>query len=263
MTSLTSPDGTAIAYEILGPQDAPAIVLVDGAMCFRDAGPMRPIAEALSSEARVVLYDRRGRGASTDTAPFAVDREVEDIAALVEAAGGRATLFGMSSGGALALAAATALGPERVAKIAVYEPPFMPEPAIPAAAAYTAALSAALAEGDRATAVELFLRRVGVPDAGIEGMRRSPGWEQSLAIAPTLGYDDAALGDSRVPVERAGALAVPLLALAGGASPEFLRFGAERLAEAAPDGHYALVDGQTHDVQAAPLAVHLLEFLRA
>ncbi|WP_348787420.1 alpha/beta fold hydrolase [Leifsonia sp. NPDC080035] len=262
MAALTSPDGTVIDYEIAGPDDAPAVVLVDGAMCFRDSGPMRSIADALAPELRVVLYDRRGRGASTDTVPFSVHREVEDIAALVDAVGGRAAVFGMSSGGALALAAASELGQGRVTKVAVYEPPFMPEPAIPAAAAYTEELTATLAAGDRERAVEFFLRRVGVPDAGIEGMRGSPTWAATVALAPTLAYDDAALGDSRVPAELLRDLPVPVLALAGGASPEFLRFGAERVAEEARDGRYAVVDGQTHDVGAAPLAAHLLAFLR-
>lgn len=262
MASLVSADGTRIAYEVLGPDAAPAVVLVDGAMCFRDAGPMRPIAQALAGEVTVVLYDRRGRGASTDTAPFSVEREIEDLDALVDAAGGRAALFGMSSGGALALAAAVALGGDRVPRLSVYEPPYLPEPAIPAAAEYTAALNDALAADDRERAVELFLRRVGVPEAGIEGMRHSPAWAPTLALAPTLAYDDAALGDSRIPVQLVRRSAVPLLALAGGASPEFLRFGAEGLADAAPDGRYVVVDGQTHDVQAGALAPHLLEFLR-
>ena len=109
MTTLTSADGTRIAYDIVG--HGPAVILIDGAMCFRGGGPMRPIAEALSGQLTVVLYDRRGRGESGDTLPFAVEREIEDIAALIDAAGGQAALFGISSGGALALRAAAALGP--------------------------------------------------------------------------------------------------------------------------------------------------------
>jgi pimeloyl-ACP methyl ester carboxylesterase len=265
MSTLTSPDGTSLAYEIVG--DGPAVILVDGAMCFRDAGPMRPIADALSDRLTVVLYDRRGRGGSGDALADpsaradAVAREIDDLAALVDAAGGRAALFGMSSGGALALAAAVALGPDRVPRVAVYEPPYLPDPMLPSAQAYTHDLLAALASGDRAAAVELFLRRVGVPEAGIEGMRRSPGWDATLALAPTLAYDDAAMGDSRVPDELLQALTVPVLALAGEQTPEFLRLGAEGVATGAQDGSVEVVAGQTHDVAADAIAPHLLRFL--
>lgn len=265
MSTLTSSDGTTIAYELVG--SGPAVILIDGALCFRDAGPMRPIAEALRGRLSVVLYDRRGRGESDDALadPAAraevVAREIDDLAALVDAAGGTAALFGMSSGGALALAAAAALGPDRVPRVAVYEPPYLPEPLLASAQAYTHDLLAALAAGDRAAAVELFLRRVGVPGAGIEGMRRSPGWDATLALAPTLAYDDAAMGESRVPDELLQAITVPVLGLAGEQSPDFLRLGAEAVASGAQDGTVETVAGQTHDVAADALAPHLLRFL--
>jgi pimeloyl-ACP methyl ester carboxylesterase len=258
VATVTSTDGTAIAFESLG--SGPAVILVDGAMCFRDAGPMRGLAEQLAGSLHVILYDRRGRGASTDTRPFSVAREVEDLDALITAAGGSAALFGMSSGGALALTAAESLGPERVPRLAVYEPPFLPEPMLSAAAEYTHALTAALDRDDRDAAATLFLRRVGVPDAALEGMRSAPGWDATLALAPTLAYDDAALEGSGAPVDRLRSLRIPLLALAGGQSPEFLRFGAVRLAEEAADGAYETVENQTHDVSAEALAPHLIRF---
>lgn len=267
MSTVTSSDGSSIAYELDG--TGPAVILVDGAMCFRDAGPMRPIAQALRDRLTVVLYDRRGRGASTDALAdpaqraLAVAREIDDIAALSDAAGGRAALFGMSSGGALALAAAAALGADRVPRVAVYEPPYLPDPMLPSAEAYTAQLQAALAQGDREGAVELFLRRVGVPEAGIAGMRQSPGWEATLALAPTLAYDDAAMGDSRVPDDLLQAIAVPVLALAGEQTPDFLRLGAEGVAAGAQDGTYEVVPGQTHDVSADAVAPYLVRFFTA
>lgn len=260
MSTVTSADHTTIAYETAGA--GPAVVLVDGATCFRDSGPMRPISQLLAASTTTVIYDRRGRGESGDTLPYALEREIEDIAALIGAVGAPVTLFGMSSGGALALEAAVALGPERVARLVVYEPPFMPEEALPSAAAYTHELTEALAAGDRDRAVELFLNRVGVPAAAIDGMRRSPGWASLVGIAPTLAYDDAALGDSGVPIELAGALRIPLLALGGGASPAFLRYGAETLADAVADGHYAVLEGQTHDVSADAIAPVLARFAR-
>ncbi|WP_431247212.1 alpha/beta fold hydrolase [Leifsonia xyli] len=262
MSTVTSADGTSIAYEQEG--DGPAIVLVDGALCFRDAGPMRSIAEALRGRLTVVLYDRRGRGASSDSLADpaaraeAVAREIEDLAALIDAAGGSARLFGMSSGGGLALAATAALGADRVPAVAVYEPPYLPDPMLPSAEAYTRQLLDALAADDPAAAVELFLRRVGVPEAGIEGMRYSPGWEATLALAPTLGYDDAAMGDSRVPDDLLQAIRVPVLGLAGEQTPDFLRLGAEGVASGAQDGTFEIVAGQTHDVSGEALAPHLL-----
>jgi len=267
MSTLTSPDGTSIAYERDG--DGPAVILVDGALCFRDAGPMRPIADALRGRLSVVLYDRRGRGESGDALADpsaradAVAREIDDLAALVDAAGGSAALFGMSSGGALALAATAALGPTAVPRVAVYEPPYLPDPLLPSAEAYTRELLAALAAGDRQGAVALFLRRVGVPEAGIEGMRHSPGWESTLALAPTLAYDDAAMGDSRIPDDLLQAVAVPVLGLAGEQTPDFLRLGAEGVASGAQNGAFEIVAGQTHDVSADALAPHLLRFLTA
>ncbi|WP_158863573.1 alpha/beta fold hydrolase [Leifsonia sp. AG29] len=262
MAVIRSADGTSIAYEIEG--DGPVVVLVDGAMCFRESGPQRPIAAALRDRLRVVLYDRRGRGESGSSDPSApLQHEIEDLDAVIEAAGGRAALFGMSSGGALALAAAAALGADRVSRVAVYEPPYLPDAMLGSAEAYTRDLSAALAGGDHEAAIELFLRRVGVPEAGIDGMQRSPGWAGTVALAPTLAYDDAAMGDSRVPEDLLAALAVPVLGLAGGASPEFLRFGAEGVAAGAQDGTFELVEGQTHDIDGAALAPHLVRFIAA
>ena len=259
MPELISADGTTIAYEIHG--TGPAVVLVDGALCHREAGPMRPLAEVLSPSVTVVLYDRRGRGGSGDAMPYALEREVEDLAALIEAAGGAAALFGLSSGGGLALHATALLGPARATKLAVFEPPYLPEPMRATADDYTAALTTTLAEGRRGDAVALFLRRVGLPVEAVEGMRRSPGWPANEAVAPTLAYDAAAMGDNAVPAEVAAAVRVPTLALAGEASPPFLRYGAEQVASAVPGARLELVSGAGHDASAAALAHHLVPFL--
>jgi pimeloyl-ACP methyl ester carboxylesterase len=173
MSQIKSADGTRIDYEVVG--SGPAVVLVDGAMCFRDAGPARGLATELAATCTVVLYDRRGRGRSGDGASYAVDREIDDLEALISTVGGRATLVGISSGGALATRAAIRLG-TAVSRLVVFEPPYMPEPARPAAAAYTTELTAALAAGDRDRAVVAFLARVGTPADAVEEMRRSPGW---------------------------------------------------------------------------------------
>jgi pimeloyl-ACP methyl ester carboxylesterase len=132
---------------------------------------------------------------------------------------------------------------------------------LPSAEGYTRELLAALAADDRAGAVALFLRRVGVPEAGIEGMRNSPGWDATLALAPTLAYDDAAMGGSRIPDDLLQAITVPVLGLAGEQTPDFLRMGAEGVASAAQDGRFELVAGQTHDVSGEAIAPHLVRFV--
>lgn len=259
MPTVSSADGTTIAYETTG--SGPALILVDGASAHRSGGRSREIAAALAGRLTVVAYDRRGRGESDDTLPFAVAREIEDIAALIDAAGGSAALVGFSSGGALALTAAAALGPDTVTRLAVYEPPYLPEEAQATAREYTAALGEALARDDRDAAVALFFRRVGVPDDQIAGLRQSPHWAGTMALAPTLAYDDAALGDSLVPDEVVAALRVPVLGMAGGASPSFLHYGAHEIAAGASDGQYIEIPGQTHDVQPDALAPVLTDFV--
>jgi pimeloyl-ACP methyl ester carboxylesterase len=250
-----SRDGTAIAYERIGAGSP--VVLVGGAMTTGDG--LLPLAAQLSHRFGAVPYDRRGRGASGDTAPFAVAREVEDIAALIDAVGGSAALYGHSSGAALAVHAAAAGLP--VTGVALYEPPFaLDGSGAKERAEYTERLKELLAEDRRGDAVALFMALTGAPPEMIEGARHSPMWPGMEAIAPTLVYDDAALGDGLVPVERLASLSVPVLSIAGGASPEWMRQAARNAADAAPDGTYRVLDGQTHMVDPAVLAPVLTEF---
>ncbi|MEW2167912.1 alpha/beta hydrolase [Streptomyces sp. NPDC007084] len=253
-----SRDGTPIAYERFG--DGPAVILVGGAMCT--GATLVPLAEALSGRFRAVTYDRRGRGGSGDTAPFAVAREVEDIAALIEACGGDALLYGVSSGGALALEAAASGLPVRA--VAVYETPFAVDAeAGEERAAYTARLTELLSQDRRGEAVELFLSRVGAPPELIAGIRMSHAWAGMEAIAPTLAYDNAALGEGPVPRGRLAGVPVPLLSVAGDASPGWMREASRVVAEAAPKGSYRTLEGQTHMVDASVLAPVLAEFFGA
>jgi len=250
-----SRDGTAIAYESIG--EGPAVVLVGGAMTTGDA--LLPLAAQLAARYTAVPYDRRGRGASGDQAPFAVAREVEDLAALIDAVGGSAALYGHSSGGALVLEAAASGLP--VTRVALYEPPFaLDEGGAKERAEYTERLTELLAEGRDGDAVELFMALTGAPPEMIAGARRSPMWSGMEAIAPTLAYDDAAMGDGLVPRERLASLSVPLLAIAGGASPEWMHQAARTVADTAPNGTYRLLDGQTHMVDPTALAPLLAEF---
>lgn len=261
MTTVTSQDGTTIAYERAGA--GPTLILVHGATQHR-AGDrtMRDLAARLAARFTVVQYDRRGRGDSGDTLPFAVAREVEDLAALVDAVGGPAGVYGMSSGAALALEAALAL-PGKIGKLALYEPPFDDDGAARARwRAYTGALRELLAEGRRGDAMALFLRLVGLPEERIEAMRRAPTWPAAERIAPTLAYDHLDLmgEEAAVPVGRAARVTVPALVLAGGSSFEFMRRTASTLARAFPGGRALVLEGQTHDVDPAVLAPVLEAF---
>ncbi|MGW0333031.1 alpha/beta fold hydrolase [Streptomyces sp. NPDC003011] len=250
-----SRDGTPLAYERTG--QGPAVVLVSGAMST--GGTVRPLAAALSDRFDVVVYDRRGRGDSGDTAPYAVDREVEDLAALIEVAGGEAALYGVSSGGALALHAAASGLPVR--RVAVYEVPYaMDDSAVEERAEYTRRLTEALARDRRGDAVELFLRLTGLAEEMIRGARQSPMWPAMEAIAPSLAHDDAVLGGGRVPRDLLASVTVPVLSVAGGASPGWLREAAQAVAEAAPEGAYRTLEGQTHMVDPQALAPVLAEF---
>jgi pimeloyl-ACP methyl ester carboxylesterase len=252
MPVVTSADGTTIAYEHSG--SGPALILVDGALCYRGAGPMRPLAALLQDDFTVYTYDRRGRGESSDTPPYAVAREVEDLQALIAQAGGEAYVYAMSSGGALALAAAPS-----IAKLALYEPPFMAEIEDGTRIKeYTERLGELLGAGRRGDAVALFMTNVGIPEQVVAGIRAQRGWAALEAIAPTLAYDDQLLGGGSVP--RDVRIAVPALVLTGGASPQSLQLAAKATADAFPTAEFRTLDGQTHDVAPDALAPALVEF---
>ena len=257
MPTLTAPDGTTIGYEHTG--SGPALILVDGAMCYRGAGPMRPLAALLQDTFTVYTYDRRGRGESKDTMPYEVAREVEDLQALSTQAGGETYVYGISSGAALALATAAA-GPG-IAKLALYEPPFLAEVEDDARAKeYTERLHELLGTGRDGDAVALFMTHVGIPAQAVAGIRAQPGWATLAAIAPTLAYDDDVLDGGRLPRDLISTIAVPALVLAGGASPRGLRQAAKATADALPVAEHRTLDGQTHDVAPEALAPALIEF---
>ena len=263
MPTVRSKDSTTIAYDTIGA--GPAVILVDGATGYRGMfGGDSELATLLAPHFTVYIYDRRGRGESSDTQPFAVAREVEDIEALIDAAGGAAYLYGISSGGALALEAAIGL-PQKVTKLAIYEAPYdSSEAGVTAWHAYRTKLDELTAAGNRGGAVTLFMSLVGVPEDMIAGMRQSPMWPALEAVAPTLPYDAAALGPDRTaPVERAATIRIPALIMDGGASYEimpFMRATAEALTRAIPNAEHQIVEGQQHNVDPKALAPHLTTF---
>jgi pimeloyl-ACP methyl ester carboxylesterase len=222
---------------------------------------MRPLAALLSEHFTVYTYDRRGRGRSGDTQPYAVEREIEDLRALLAAAGGAASVYAMSSGGALVLAAAAAAAP--ITSMALFEPPFLTE-AVGGGTKkeYTDRLHELLAAGRKGDAAALFMTYVGMPAAAVEGMRGQPFWPVFEAIAPTLAYDNEILGDGSVPHDATAKVTVPALVIDGGDSPAMLRDAAKATAAAIPGARYVTLDGQTHDVAPQPLAPVLVDFFR-
>jgi pimeloyl-ACP methyl ester carboxylesterase len=264
MTTVTSADGTAIAYETLG--SGPALIIVDGAMCYRDFGPARGLARELADQYTVYTYDRRGRGASGNTLPWTPDREIEDLAALLDAAGGTAYLFGCSSGAVLAADAAAAL--PGFTKLALYEPPFIVDDThAPREDTFVPDTEALIAAGDRSGALKKFMRHVGMPAAMLAIMPLTPPWKKLKAVAPTLPYDLRILGDTGrgVPLDatRWSGATAPAIVMDGGKSPQYMRNGAKALAEALPKAQYRTLPGQTHMIKAAVVAPAVKEFLGA
>ena len=259
-----SRDGTAIAYERLG--SGPPLILVDGALCSRQFGPMPKFASLLAQHFTVFMYDRRGRGASTDTKPYAKEREVEDIEALIRDAGGSAFVMGVSSGAGLALeAAASGL---RIGKLAVYEPPYMVRPLDSerhARADHEEQLKRLLVAGKRGDAVKYFMRQmVGIPAIFVAMMRLMPGvWSKLSAVAHTLPYDAAIMGNYSLPAARLKSVTVPTLVIGGTKSDARLRAAVEAVAQVLPDSRQRMLSGQTHNVKPEALVPVLTEFFAA
>jgi pimeloyl-ACP methyl ester carboxylesterase len=259
-----SSDGTRIAYEVHGA--GPALVIVDGALCQRAMGPSRPLAARLAAQFSVHVYDRRGRGQSEPGhAAYHPDREVEDLAAVISAAGGHAHVFGASSGAALALLAAQAGLP--MDRIAVYEAPFIVddthEPHHPQLAERTQALIDA---GRHGHAVKLFMRTVGAPGPIVAAMPLFPVWRKLCAAAPTLPHDYAIVLDQQqgrpLPEGAYDAVSQPVLVIVGGKSPTYLKNSQAAIVAGLAAARLQELPGQTHMVKAkvtAPVvSAHLL-----
>ncbi|GGS74955.1 alpha/beta hydrolase [Planobispora rosea] len=239
---VTSADGTGIAYDRTGA--GPALILVQGAFSTRTDPIMAGIAAALESRFTVINYDRRGRGDSGDTAPYAVQREIEDLRSLIDAAGGKAMVFGGSSGGALALEAAAAGAP--ISKLAVFEPPYVADSVISPIPTYEE-LSALVEQGRRGEAVEVFLTRgAEMPAEAVAGMKAQPFWAGIEAVAHTLAYEAAVVGPGPVPAHRLAAISVPTLVLAGSGSSPRMQTAAQAVADAVPGARVHRLEGQAH-----------------
>ena len=261
MPTFTSADGTEIAYDVRG-SGAP-LILVDGAFCGRNMGPMPKLAPLLAPHFTVYNYDRRGRGDSGDAPNYSVDREYEDLAGLIAIAGGSAGLYGTSSGAGLALFA-TARGLP-VTRLAIFEPPFTDVPGgKPMPAGYQADLEALAAAGRRADLIRYFLvRMIGMPSLMMPIMRFNPGWKAMLHNALSLPHDAAIMQGYGFPFEAARAIRVPTIVMAGDKTFKQLREPVRLARETIPGARFASLPGQSHDASAESVAPVLIEFFGA
>jgi len=257
MESVTSKDGTIITFDKLGA--GKPVVLVSGGSV--DKGSNALLAEALASHYTVYNYDRRGRGKSGDTQPYAVDREIEDIEAVIDAAGGTAYLYGSSSGAALALEAARKL-PTKVTKLALWEPPYIMNPAMRPAPNTAQIFKDFIAQGKRGEAAEYFMGKVvGLPPEFVAQAKSSPWWPAQEAIAHTLSYDATVMADYSLPEGKIADLKMPTIVLDGGASFPFMHETADSIGKVLKDkGTRRTLEGQSHDVNGAILGAALTEF---
>jgi pimeloyl-ACP methyl ester carboxylesterase len=256
-----SRDGTRIAYTQRG--SGPPVLLVDGAFDHRGVGTSQQLAELLASHFKVITYDRRGRGDSGNARLYSVDREVEDIAALIATAGGTVSLYGASSGAALALEA-TRRG-LNIRKLALYEPPFVVDstrPPVPPD--LTTRLQALIKAGKRGAAVRLFLRAAGVPAMLIALLRLTPTWRKLIQVAHTLVYDAAIMsgdqGGNPLSAGRWSSVTLPTLVMGGGNSPQWMRNAIAALLQALPNARYQQLPGEKHRVSPEAIAPALREF---
>lgn len=266
MKQVSSKDGTRIAFDQSG--QGPALVLV--APAFGTRADAAGLAAALAPSFTVFAYDRRGRGESGDTAPYAIEREIEDLAAVIDASGGSAYVFGHSSGAVLALDAAQAL-PGRITKLALYEPPFIIDASRPPMPEdFASHLHALIAEGRRGDAVAYWQTQLGIPPEAIAQMRQSPMWAELEALAPTLPYDATIMGDTQrgvpSPLQQWASVSVPTMVIDGTTmmgSEEFhtfMRRGADALASVLPNARRSTLEGQDHGPAPEALAPVLIAF---
>lgn len=262
--TVTSKDGTVIAYSRVG--QGPALILVDGALCYRQFGPSQDLAAKLASHFTVITYDRRGRGESGDTTPYEVEREREDLAALLEAVGGTAFVMGQSSGAPLAIEAANRL--PGITKLALYEAPFVVDGTRkPITPAFLASLKEAVAQKQLTKAVQMFMKTVGTPAFMVAIMPLFPMWSKLTAVAHTLPYDISTIvpygSGKALPVSLGVSIKASTLVMDGGKSPTWMRHSMQALAQTLPNATYRTLVGQNHMVKAEALVPVLKEFFTA
>jgi pimeloyl-ACP methyl ester carboxylesterase len=264
--SVTSADGTPIGFERTG--SGPAVILVYGASGTRAHPMWTELADRLSANFTVYNYDRRGRGDSGDTAPYAIAREIEDIEALIDDAGGTAFIYGVSSGAVLALEAADALA-HKVTKLALYEPPFIVDDShAPLPDNYVQKLDAAIAAGNPSKALEIFFTDAfGMPAEYVEPMKAEPWWNETAKVAHTIAYDGRIMGTTMsgnpLPAGAWSGATMPVLVMVGGNSEPFFHSGTRAVTDLLPDARHQELEGQDHAAGADALAPALEAFFLA
>jgi pimeloyl-ACP methyl ester carboxylesterase len=260
MASVISKDGTKIAFEKTG--SGPAVIIVGGALSDRNGG--KPLAARLAEHFTVYIFDRRGRGESADAKTYAVEREIEDLAAVIDDAGGSAFLYGVSSGAALALQTAAKLGPAKVPKLALYEPPYSSGDGKQKQefAEQKRRINELIKTGRPGDAAAYFLTAIGTPPEALEKMKASSEWETIKKIDFTLAYDYVVLGDGMVPQAIAKAIAARALVMDGEKSMEFMHATADRVAKLIPAAERKTLNGQTHQAAPEVAAPVLIEFFK-
>ncbi|MEO7043809.1 MAG: alpha/beta hydrolase [Ferruginibacter sp.] len=257
MNNVTSKDGTKIAYSQAG--SGFPLIMVDGAFCSRVFGLSVEGTPLLSPYFTVISYDRRGRDESGDTKPYSAQREIEDLDALIQMAGGSAHVFGHSSGAALALLATTAS--LNIKKLALYDPPYATEEYPSTHSDAAEVLTTMISEGKSSEAIQYFLEDLsGVPSFVVNGMRSSPFWKIAMAIAHTLPYDASIMGDCIIPVEQAGTIKIPVFVGGGDKTDIQSQKAVKALAEAIPGSALKIFDNQDHLISMKVLAPALVDF---
>ncbi|WP_248964569.1 alpha/beta fold hydrolase [Sphaerisporangium perillae] len=258
MTFVTSQDGTRIAYDSIG--SGPAVIVIGGGPVDRTAES--PLAALLAEHFTIYSYDRRGRGETVDTAAYSVDREFDDLQALITEAGGSAMVYGTSGGAMIAIQAAARGLP--ITKLALWEVPYiLPGTREPVPADYRDQQYALRAQGRFGDMMELFMLKAALMPAGfVEGMKAAPFWEAMAAGASCLAYDADVAADFGLPSEALKTITIPTLVIDGATTP-WITAAAEAIADALPDAHRTTLHGQPHNVDAAAIAPAVTEFFGA
>jgi pimeloyl-ACP methyl ester carboxylesterase len=262
MRKVISKDGTAIAFDRVG--HGSPIILVDGAFCSRSIGSMPQLALLLAPHFTVINYDRRGRGDSEDTKPYAIAREIEDLEALIKEAGGSASVFGMSSGAALALKAAAA--GLTIKSLALFEPPYVAEfkDSLQPPSDHVEQVTQLISLDRRSDAVKFYMTKVmGMPALFVGIMQLLPMWSKLKSVANTIPYDATIMGDFHLPTREVASITAPLLAIGGKKSPKNLLSAVQAVKNALPHAEQRILEGQTHNVSMKVLAPVLEEFFKA
>ena len=255
-----SADGTSIVYSKYG--DGPAVILVDGAFCSRHFGPMLKLAPVLAEQFTVYAYDRRARGDSGDTKPYAIEREIEDLQAMIRVAGGSAFLFGISSGAILCLRAASA--GLNITRVAVLEPPFVGNKNGKRPVDGKQQLDQLIAAGNSSGAISFYLRKmIGVPAIVPFILRLTPNWRKMKANAKSLPYDAAICGDFTISKAMVSGVTISTLVIDSTKSPASLRNAVEELTAALPHGQRMSLAGSVHQVPPETLVPVLINFYKS